>query len=77
MLSGKFLQLIGIALLVAFPIAWFIMNRWLENVAYQVEMEWWMFAIAAVVTICIAMATVSYESIKAALMNPVKSLRSE
>ena len=77
MFSGNFLKLVGIAILVAFPIAWWAMNHWLQNFAYKINIEWWMFAVAGIVTIFIALLTVSYQSIKAALSNPVKSLRTE
>ncbi|MEJ0101493.1 MAG: ABC transporter permease [Bacteroidota bacterium] len=77
MLSNNFLKLIGIAMLIAFPVAWFLMNQWLQNYTYKIAIQWWMFAIAAAATICIALLTVSYQSIKAALSNPVKSLRTE
>ncbi|MDP4284461.1 MAG: ABC transporter permease [Bacteroidota bacterium] len=77
MLSGNFLKLIAIAFLVAFPIAWIIMSHWLQNYAYKIDIEWWMFAIAGLATICIALLTVSYQSIKSAFINPVKSLRTE
>jgi len=77
MFSGDFLKLVGMAMVIAFPIAWYAMNGWLQNFVYRVTVEWWVFAIAAAITIFIAMLTVSYQSIKAALSNPVKSLRSE
>ena len=77
MLSKDFLKLVIISLIVAYPVAWFVMNKWLANYAYKTELEWWMFALAGVTTIAIAWLTVSYQSIKAALMNPVKSLRTE
>ncbi len=75
--SGKFLKLVGIAMLFAFPAAWYSMNMWLQNFAYKISIQWWMFGIAAIITIIIALLTVSYQSIKAALGNPVKSLRTE
>ncbi len=75
--SGQFLQLVGIAMLVAFPVAWQVMTWWLQNFAYKITIEWWMFAIAGLLTVCIALLTVSYQGIKAALSNPVQSLRSE
>jgi len=77
MFSGQFIKLVLIALLLAFPIAWYAMNQWLQNFEYRIRIEWWMFAVTAVVTVCIALLTVSYQSIKAALSNPVKSLRTE
>ncbi|GAB4043708.1 permease prefix domain 2-containing transporter [Spirosoma jeollabukense] len=77
LLSKDFLQLVVIATLLALPIAWWTMNRWLEGFAYPISIDWWMFALTSVVTISVAILTISFQSIKAALMNPVKSLRSE
>jgi len=75
--SGNFLKLIAIAILIAFPVAWFAINQWLQNFAYKINIEWWVFVMAGTITICIALLTVSYQSIKAAIANPVKSLRTE
>ena len=77
LLAGDFLKIIVIAILVASPVAWLIMHQWLQQFAYKIGMEWWMFAWASLATLFIAFMTVSYQSIKAALVNPVKSLRSE
>jgi putative ABC transport system permease protein len=77
MLTKDFLKLVLIALLIAFPAAWLLMNQWLEGYSYKIELQWWMFAVAAVVTVAIAWLTVGYRSIRAALANPVKSLRAE
>lgn len=77
MLSGDFLKLVGVAMVVAFPLAWYCMDKWLQQFAYKAGMEWWMFVLAGVATAVIAMLTVSYQSLKAALTNPVKSLRAE
>jgi len=77
LLSKDFLKLVLIAFLIASPIAYYGMYRWLENFAYKTDIQWWVFVAAAVLSTVIAFATVSYQSIKAALMNPVKSLRSE
>ncbi len=76
-LSLSFLKPVAIALLIAFPIAWYSMNSWLQGFAYKIDIEWWMFAMAGILTIGIALLTVSYQSIKAALVNPVKSMRTE
>jgi hypothetical protein len=76
-LSLSFLKPVAIALLIAFPVAWYAMNRWLQGFAYKIDIAWWMFAIAGLLTIGIALITVSYQSIKAALVNPVKSMRTE
>ncbi|WP_018620049.1 ABC transporter permease [Spirosoma luteum] len=77
LLSKDFLNLVLIALLIAAPIAWYTMNHWLESFAYRVNMEWWVVALAGLLAISIAFLTVFFQSIKAALTNPVKSLRSE
>ncbi|MBD2702326.1 ABC transporter permease [Spirosoma sp. BT702] len=77
LLSKDFLKLVLIANGIAFPLAWWAMNRWLSEFAYHIDIEWWFFAVAGSLAIVIALATVSYQAIKAALVNPVKSLRSE
>lgn len=77
MLSKNFLRLVGIALLIAVPLVWYGMNRWLRDFAYRIEIEWWVFAVAGIIVIAIAFITVSFQSIRAALANPVRSLRSE
>jgi putative ABC transport system permease protein len=77
LLSKGFVQLVVISLLIASPIAWFCMNKWLQNFAYRINIGWWVFALAGIIALVIAFATVSSQAIKAALMNPVKSLRSE
>ncbi|MEP7144036.1 MAG: ABC transporter permease [Ferruginibacter sp.] len=76
-LSSGFLKPVATAILIAFPVAWYAMNQWLRDFEYKVDMEWWVFAVAGLLTIGIALLTVSYQSIKAALINPVKSLRTE
>jgi len=77
MLSASFLKPVAIAMFLAFPVAWYVMNNWLQHFAYKIGLEWWMFAAAGLLAIVIAMLTVSYQSVKTALMNPVKSLRIE
>jgi hypothetical protein len=77
LLSVNFLKPVIIAFVIAFPVAWWAMNNWLQNYAYKIDLNWWMFAVAGLLTICIALITVSYQSIKAALINPVESLRTE
>jgi len=62
---------------IASPIAWWAMTKWLQDFAYKTDIEWWIFALAGLLAVGIALLTVSFQSIKAALMNPVKSLRSE
>jgi putative ABC transport system permease protein len=77
LLSRDFLKLVIIAFFIAAPLAWFGMRQWLQNFAYQTDIAWWIFAVAAILSATIAFVTISFQSIKAALMNPVKSLRSE
>lgn len=77
LLSKDFLTLVLIAIIIASPIAWYAMNRWLQDFAYKIDIEWWMFGLAGLLAVGIALLTVSFQSVKAALMNPVKSLRSE
>jgi putative ABC transport system permease protein len=77
LLSKDFVKLILIAILLATPLSWYGMNLWLEGFAYQVSIQWWVFLVAGVGSIIIALMTISFQSIKAALMNPVKSLKSE
>ena len=77
MLSKDFLKLVLIAALIAFPIAWFGMNKWLEDFAYRVNIGWWIFCTAGLLAVLIALITVSFQAIKAAIANPVKSLRTE
>ena len=77
LLSTDFLKLVIVAIVVASPVAWYAMNRWLNDFAYKIDIGWWVFALAGALAIGIALLTVSFQSIKAALMNPVKSLRSE
>ncbi|MFI5162192.1 MAG: ABC transporter permease [Sphingobacteriales bacterium] len=77
LLSSDFIKLVLIAIIIASPIAWWAMNKWLEDFAYKTPVSWWIFALSGVVAIAIALITVSFQSIKAALMNPVKSLKSE
>jgi putative ABC transport system permease protein len=77
MLSKDFLKLVLIAIVIASPIAWWAMNKWLEDFAYRVNISLWVFVIAGLVAIAIAFITVSFQAIKAAVSNPVKSLRTE
>jgi putative ABC transport system permease protein len=77
LLSRDFIKLVLVAILVATPVAWYGMNKWLEGFAYQVPIHWWVFGIAGALAVVIALATISFQAIKAALMDPVKSLRSE
>jgi predicted permease len=77
LLSKDFLQLVGIACLIAFPVAFWALHKWLQNYQYRVDINWWVFVLAGVLAMLIALTTVSFQAIKAALTNPVKSLRSE
>ena len=77
MLSKDFLVLVVIAIIIASPIAWYAMNKWLQDYVYRTELHWWILAIAGSAAILVAFITISFQAIKAALNNPVKSLRSE
>jgi putative ABC transport system permease protein len=77
LLSKDFLKLVLIAFIIASPVAWFIMNKWLQDFAYRIDISWWMFLLAALLAIAITLITVSFRAIKAAVDNPVKSLRTE
>ena len=77
LLSKDFLVLVAIAVMIATPVAWLVMNSWLQSFAYREPAHWWIFALSGMVAVVIALVTVSFQSIKAALANPVKSLRSE
>jgi putative ABC transport system permease protein len=77
MLSKDFLKLVIIAVVIATPIAWWAMSKWLEDFAYRVNISWWIFAVAGALALIIAMLTVSLQAIKAAIANPIKSLRTE
>ena len=77
MLSKEFIRLVLIASLIAFPAAWWAMNKWLQSFAYRINISWWVFVVAGFAALLIALATVSFQAIKAAIANPVKSLRTE
>lgn len=77
LLSREFLGLVFIAILLATPLAYYLMDKWIEDFAYKTNISWWVFAVAGATALMIALLTVSYQSIRAALMNPVKSLKSE
>ena len=77
LISKDFLKLVAVSCIIAFPVAWWIMHSWLLNYQYRIEISWWIFLIAGLVAILIALFTVSFQAIKAALANPVDSLRSE
>jgi putative ABC transport system permease protein len=77
LLSREFIKLVSIAILIASPIAWWAANKWLQDFAYRINIGWWIFALAGVIALLIAMLTVSFQAVKAAIANPVKALRTE
>jgi putative ABC transport system permease protein len=77
MLSKDFLKLVLIANLIAWPVAWFAINKWLQDFAYRIPMSWWIFILTGLIALFVALCTVSFQAIKAAIANPVKSLRTE
>jgi putative ABC transport system permease protein len=77
MLSKDFVKLVIISIVIASPIAYWAMTKWLQDFAYRIPISWWMVAVAGLSAIVIALLTISFQSIKAALMNPVKTLRTE
>jgi putative ABC transport system permease protein len=77
LISKDFLSLVAIAVLIATPVSWVAMNKWLQSFAYRIEIRWWMFMVVAVVALLIAAITISFNTVKAARQNPVKSLRTE
>ncbi|WP_298753841.1 ABC transporter permease [uncultured Psychroserpens sp.] len=77
LLSKDFLKLVGISILISIPIAWYAAYNWLQDYAYRIEINWWIFVIAGVLAILIALATVSFQAVKAAIANPVDSLKTE
>ncbi|MEP7141912.1 MAG: ABC transporter permease [Ferruginibacter sp.] len=77
LLSKDFIKLIIIAIVIACPVTWYLMNKWLQDFAYRIEISWWMFLAAGLLAVLIGLLTVSFQAIKAAIANPVKSLRTE
>jgi len=77
LLSKDFLKLVLISLVIASPIAWYLMNKWLQGFAYRITIDWWVFALSGAIAILIAFLTVSFQSVRAAVMNPVESLKNE
>ena len=77
LLAKEFLQLVIVSCIIAFPVAWWFMNGWLQGYAYRTTIQWWMFALAGITALFIALLTVSFQAIKAAIANPVDALRSE
>ena len=77
MMTKDFVKPVLIAMLIAIPIAWWAMHQWLQDFVYRININWWVFMLAATLATIIAIATVAYHAIKAAIANPVKSLRTE
>jgi ABC-type antimicrobial peptide transport system permease subunit len=77
LLSKEFIQLVAVSCIVAFPVSWWAMHVWLQDYAYRTTIQWWVFAVAGIAALAIALVTVSFQAVKAALANPVRSLRSE
>ena len=77
LLSGSFLTMVLVSIVIATPLSWWIMNNWLDDFAYRIHISWWMFGLVGLTAIGIALITVSFQSIRAAVSNPVDSLRAE
>ena len=77
LLSKDFLKLVLVSIVIASPLAWYAMNSWLQDFAYRIRVQWWVFLLAGIIAVIIAFLTVSFQSIRAARANPVNSLRSE
>jgi len=77
LLSKDFVKLVCLAIVIASPIAWWAMNNWLDDFAYRIEVEWWVFVLTGLAAVAIALLTVSWQAIRAAMANPVDSLRDE
>jgi putative ABC transport system permease protein len=77
LLSKDFLRLVFISGLIAFPLSWWAMHSWQLNYAYRIQIQWWVFLLAAIISLFIALFTISFQSVKAALTNPIRSLRTE
>jgi putative ABC transport system permease protein len=77
LLSKEFLVLVSVGIIIASPLAWWAMNKWLQDFAYRTKIDWWVFAVAALIGIAIALMTITGQAVKAALTNPVKNLRTE
>lgn len=77
LLSKDFIKLVLVAIVIASPIAWFAMDHWLKDFAYKVEMRWWTFLLAGLLAMVTALLTICFQSVKAALINPIQSIRAE
>ncbi len=76
-LTTDFIKMVGVAILISLPLGWYVMNKWLQDFSYRIEIAWWVLALAGLLALAIAILTVSYQSIKAAVIDPIKSLRTE
>ncbi len=77
LLNKDFVMLVVLAFIMAVPVGWYIMKKWLQEFAYRTDLSWWIFALSAIIAVFIALITISFQSIKAATSNPVKSLSTE
>ena len=77
MLSTDFIRLVFVSFILAVPFAWWAMNNWLQEFAYRIQISWWIFVLAGILALFIALLTVSFQAIRAAIANPIKSLRTE
>jgi putative ABC transport system permease protein len=77
LLNKDFVKWVGIAIVIAIPVAWFVMNKWLENYAYRIKISWWIFVLSGAIAVAIALITVSWQSWKASIKNPAETLRYE
>ena len=77
LMTKNFVLLVGLSCLIAFPVAWYFMDKWLQDYVYRIKISWWIFLVGGISAVVIALITVSFQAIKAALANPVKSLRTE
>jgi putative ABC transport system permease protein len=77
MLAADFIKLVEIAIVIAIPLAWYAMHQWLQGFVYRIDISWWVFVAAGIAALIIALLTVSFQAIKAAMANPVSSLRTE
>jgi putative ABC transport system permease protein len=77
LLSKDFLKLVMIAILIALPVAWYFMHDWLKDFAYRIDISWWVVILTVIIALLVALITISLQAVKAAIANPVKSLRTE
>ena len=77
LITKNFVLLVGVSCIIAFPVAWYFMHNWLQDFAYRISIEWWVFALAGFAALIIAVVTVGFQATRSAMANPVKSLRTE